>query len=583
MKLEFTPDELKGYFSGETKHIFYDEAKKITDAVNVHVTGEYPCDLLDERRPHEPVEVKDYRKKIWVPITKPIMSKVITSLSKIRRSADWSIKFEDEDQFTRIPDDERLSDYIEFKFPYFTSLTNWVFDVYLRQYAIDPNCVVAVLPLDTDIEENDFLKPFPSIFTSDLVLDFVQEDYAVLENPAGAFYRSGNSMVLGKSFFIATTETWTRWDQINGRMQFAPTTYNHELGFLPVFKAGGIMIDSKNTQYLYESRLSAMLPHLDEAVREYSDLQASIVLHLYPERWEYAASDCVKCNGTGRIRATEEGCAPVPCGECNGHGKRLTSPYGKILVFPTEVGNNPIPNPPAGFVEKDVEIIKLQDERVEAHKYSALAAINMEFLAKTPLSESGIAKEVDRDELNNFVNAIAEDVIKMMDNIIFTAATFRYRTQYNEEQILLMLPKIPVPEKFDMLSSRHLEEDVKSAKENKLNPVLLNAIEIDYATKKFNTDPNVRDELLLILQLDPLPNVSEDEKMVKLQNGGITKETYIISSNIHEFVQRAIQENPKFVDMEITEQKKIIKSYATAQATAETAKAKVLTNELQVA
>lgn len=583
MKLEFTPEELKGYFNGETKHIFYEDALEIAKKIKTHVTGEYPCDLLDERRPHEPVEVKDYRKKIWVPITKPIMSKVITSLNKIRRSADWSIKFEDEEQFTRIPEGERLSDYTEQKFPYFTSLTNWVFDVYLRQYATDPNCVVAVLPLTADVLENDYLKPFPSVFTSDLVLDFVQEDYAVIENPAGALYRSGNAMVLGKSFFVATTQRWMRWDQINGRMQFAATVYEHGLGFLPVFKAGGIMIDSKNTLYLYESRLSAMIPHLDEAVREYSDLQASIVLHLYPERWEYAASDCVKCNGTGRCRE-ETSAEIIPCNACNGHGKRLTSPYGKILVFPTEAGNNPVPNPPAGFVEKDVEIIKLQDERIEAHKYAALAAINMEFLAKTPLSESGIAKEVDKDELNNFVNAIAEDVIKMMDNIILVTATFRYRTQYNEEMIKEMLPEIPVPEKFDMLSSRHLEEDVKAAKENKLNPVLLNAIEKDFARKKFNTDMEVSDELFLILELDPLPNVSEEDKMVRLTNGGITKETYILSSNIHEFVQRAIQENEGFADLPITEQKRIIKGYATAQATAETAKAKVLqTNELAVA
>jgi hypothetical protein len=583
MKLEFTPDELKGYFNGDTRHIFYEEAVEIAKKLAVHVTGEYPCDLLDERRPHEPIEVKDYRKKIWVPITKPIMSKVITSLSKIRRSADWSINFEDEAQFSKVPDGEKLSDYINSKFPYFTSLTNWVFDVYLRKYATDSNCVVAVLPLE-EAEENEYLKPFPAIFTSDLVLDFVQEDYAVLQNPAGALYRSGKSMVEGESYFIATTETWERWDQINGRREFQKKyEYNHGLGILPVFKAGGIMINSKNTNYLYESRLSAMLPHLDEAAREYSDLQASIVLHLYPERWEYAASDCVSFNGTGKCRP--QGTSEITqCSECNGYGKKLTSPYGKILIFANEAGQNPPPSPPAGFVEKDVEIISVQDKRIEAHKYAALAAINMEFLAKTPLSESGIAKEVDRDELNNFVNSIAEDVIRMMDSIIWVSALFRYRAQHGEEEIKKMLPMIPVPEKFDMLSSRHLEEEMKSAKDNKLNPLLLNAIEIDYAGKKFSTDPNVKEELLLILQLDPLPNVSEDDKMLRLSQGGITKETYIISSNIHEFVQRAIQEDPTFPDKDIKEQKAKIKSYASAQAQAETAKAKVLqSNELAVA
>lgn len=202
------------------------------------------------------------------------------------------------------------------------------------------------------------------------------------------------------------------------------------------------------------------------------------------------------------------------------------------------------------------------EESIERHIYNALSAINFEFLSKTPLSQSGVAKEVDKDELNNTVHSIAEDIVSAMDNIYWFIAKYRYGIQYNEEQISEMVPQITVPEKFDILSSSHLQEELKGAKESKFNPVLLNAMEKEYASKKFNTDPDVSDLVQLILNLDPLPNVSEDDKMSRLSNQGITQETYVISSNIQEFVRRAIEENKGFVDMEVKKQREIMIKFA---------------------
>ncbi len=258
---------------------------------------------------------------------------------------------------------------------------------------------------------------------------------------------------------------------------------------------------------------------------------------------------------------------PCPNQLCN-HGYLATGPYSKIMVKPTsniEGGGN-VPMPPAGFVEKDIAIVKLQDEGVDKHIYNALAAINFQFLENTPLNQSGIGKEVDKDELNNTVHSIAEDIVRNMDNIYTIIALTRYAVQYAPEVILAdMLPVVSVPEKYDILSSSHLEEELASAKTNKVNPILLNALEVEYATKKFNTDPEIRDVLILVLKLDPLPNIGEDDKMTRLSNKGITQETYIISSNIQEFVQTAIDEDPKFADLPLKDQKAKMKMYAQAQ------------------
>ena len=125
-----------------------------------------------------------------------------------------------------------------------------------------------------------------------------------------------------------------------------------------------------------------------------------------------------------------------------------------------------------------------------------------------------------------------------------------------------MLPNIPVPEHFDIFSTRFIEEDTKNAKENKLNPVIINAMELNYAAKKFNSDPEVRDRLMLIFELDPFPNISEDDKQAMLQSDGISKVDYVISCNIHEFVKRAILEDETFPVKEYKEQRAKLKGYA---------------------
>lgn len=586
-KLIFTQSEVEDIFKEkpEALHPFYEMSKKISSKMAVHADGEFPKDLLEERRPNEPLEVKEYREKIWVPITKPTFSKVFSSLQKIRRSSDWSVNFKDLDQFTQINEEETLEEYTEKKFPYFTSLTNWVYSIFLRKYLIDPNAVIFVFPLQTEVQENEFIKPFPVIFNSCDIIQFIDDDYAILRNPLGSVYKVRNKEEIGASYFFITTQQILKYDQIDSKGNFKLVLeYNHELNVLPVKKVKGIMIDQIDNQFLYESRISGMIPELDEAVREYSDLQAAKVLHIYPERWEYTNNECTNCKGTGRRPNPNwfMGCEPtIPadttCDTCKGHGYIVAGPYSKIMVKPPNaLEGTQVPTPPAGYVEKDVEIIKIQQEGVDKHIFKALAAINFEFLENTPLSQSGIAKEVDKDELNNSVHSIAEDIVAAMDNIYKMIAYYRYKALYPFDQIDEMLPLIPVPEKFDILSPQHLSEELDKAKQGKTNPVILNRMEVEFAAKRFNTDSNVKDLVQLILELDPLPNVSEDDKMSRLSNKGITLETYVISSNIIEFVQRAINEDKNFVDKDLKDQKEVMKKYAQEQIEENTAAAEAM-------
>jgi hypothetical protein len=223
-----------------------------------------------------------------------------------------------------------------------------------------------------------------------------------------------------------------------------------------------------------------------------------------------------------------------------------------------------------------VEIVELQDKRVEKHIYNALAAINMQFLSDVPLVESGLAKGVDRDEASNFVHSVAEDLVNSMEQISYNISILRFGVQHSEEEIEELQPEIHVPEHFDIFSIKIDEEELQNAKTNKLNPAIINEMEIEYANKKFAGKPEVQRKLAAVLTLDPLANVSEDDKGMRLTNNGVTQDDYILSCNINSFVERAISEDENFLVLDTKQQKEVLLKYV-----AEVTKKTTLNGQLQ--
>ncbi len=576
---KFNSDQLKNFFSGKYYHKAYSETVRLADEIKIHSDGEYPEKIIEERRPSESKAVKEYREKIWKPITKPVFSKIISSLNKIRRSSDWSIKYNLSKVADRIPLGESLNDYCEKNLPNFKSITNWAFGVLLKTYLVDSNALICVYPMQEQIEANEFLKPFPYIYYSHQVIDFVEEDYAIVKSTDKVLYTENNQQKWGDCYYIITTLSVQRWEQYTSDKDYRLSwEYKHELGFLPVVKAKGIFKEALDGNFIFESRISSIIPHLDEALREYSDLQAEVVQHIFSEKWEFVSDECPQCKGKCKIPGTGFMSKDIDCPTCDGTGNKARGPYTTLQLKPPMAGEANFPTPPIGYVQKQIEIVKIQDERIDKHIYKALASINMEFLEKTPISESGVAKEVDRDELNNFVNSIAEDIVAVLDSVYYFINEYRYKLLIpNLEDRIEMLPTIAVPEKFDLLSSTYLETQLQTAKSNKVNPVIINALEIEYANKKFNNDSFIRDKVALILQLDPLAGISEDDKMIRFSNKWITKECAIISANIQEFISRAIEENGDlFFKMQLKDKKALMQKYAQEQIKSDSSVAEIL-------
>jgi hypothetical protein len=539
---------------------------ELAGRLSAHAEGIMPDRLINERRPSESEKIKDYRRKIYVPITKNPINKVITSLFKIRRSTDWNIAYSKDTP--AILGDNTLENYCELNYPSFTSITNWVFSELLKCYLLDANGVYACVPLDLPETASEYVSPVAYFFPSKQVYAYEAGEYAVLQSPEISRYASpqGRNVYLdGQVFYILTKDETVKYEQ-NSKSAggFSVTVnYRHGLGYLPCDKVGGLFKSWTNGEIVYESRIDVMTPNLDEAAREYSDLQAEVVQHIHSEKYLYATEECPVCRGSGVGKGPDG--LPCECPTCKGIGRVTgTSPYGEhVISLQRKLENYQIPEVPIGYVHKDTEIVKVQAARIRDHLYSALAAVNMEFLSEVPLSESGVAKEVDRDELNNFVHSIAEDVVRIMDNIYKWICDLRYSVAVPDVvRRSEMLPVINVPEQYDLLSSSHIMNEIAAMRAANANPLTVAALEIDFVRKKFNANPEAANRLSAVLELDPLAGMSADDKMSYAAEKVIRRIDYVVSANIVRFVNMAVEEHKDFFSKSYTDRMAILETYA---------------------
>jgi len=601
--MDITPDLLKKYFTGKKKRLSYSDSVTAYEFLRFHFDGverrpisgydstagttinrydyaDYAMQLvlatlIHNRRPSETEEIWTYRKEIFECITKECTSAVLRSLTKIFRSDEWDIRYPDTPLPANVTEEESLEEYCEEYFPMqYDSITNWARSILLKQMLIDPNAVCLVAPLTPNVKANEYLKPFPIIFNSNQVYEYIPDDLAVLLSVE----RTDDN---GNIFLVVTPTHIEKYEQGKNASDYIITdSYAHGLGELPVFRLPGVFRKAYAKDTLNESHLSAIVPRLNEATREYSDMQAEVVMHVFSETVEYASQKCEECfNPTLGLSTGTKGTGKkiVTCQKCNGTGLMGAAPYKKTVLAIPKLDQKEIPAPGKWFIEKNTDIVKIQDERIDGHIYKALAAINMQFLADTPLNQSGTAKEVDKDELNNFIYAIASDVIKAMNRVYYFVNEYRYRIAIpSKSKRKEQLPSIPIPTRYDLLGGSYILEEIKSAKgDAKLNSISVQAMELEYINKQDGVSyTKAHDTLSLIFDLDPFPDANDDEKLARKQAQGITDLDYTISCNINQFIKRAMYENEDFCDWDRSEQVALMETYGNEKLKVTTEKMK---------
>lgn len=557
------------------RHSGYEKATEHAKEMRVHILGETPKEKLETYRPNEPKEVQEYRVKIYEPETKGFSKKVLNTISKVTKNSNYSIDHIQEPD-SSIPEGETLQKYTEKEYPIYKNLLDYIFKKLFKNDMYDPNAIAVIEPLYQTNEPTELYKPVCKVYRSDQLYDYTYGEHYTILLDERSKYKQGSAEKEGNIYKVITKDSIYRMIQTGEEAGKAIYTIevDYEIPFneTPVFFLGGEDCSEYN-YYLLESFMSGMLPYWNKCINISSDLDAQFVQHMYLERVELET----ECDQQGCTYSSEKGYyglikddgSCTRCRRCDGTGwKNGRSPYGstKIREKSTLDGNNNQIFPGVEYINKDTSIVKTCMEYIQYKKDEGFSSLNMDFLSTVGLSQSGIAKSTDRNEFNDFLSTISDN---LFDNIIYHSYYYinqwRYYILFNgdKEKLNDNMPSINKPTTFDTANVMQIGQEISELTTAGVSKEIIGYMSKNLADKKFANDFEIKNIVQSVLDLDPLPNMSEDNKMVILGNRGTTEINYIISCNIKPFILRAWEEKGNdFFEMKLLDKIDLLKGYA---------------------
>lgn len=559
-------DNVKALIDHEARrHKAYSKTVELADAMAVHVYGKKPTEILERYRPNEPETVRKYRLEIFKPITKSLTEKITNTVSKVVNDRYFKIQFPEEG-LNNYNEKEQPEKYFFEQYPIYQSVMTWVRETFIDKDFADPNALILIKPKYFDIDQTEMFDPMPYFYTSDEVIDY----------KAGEFYltykgeKEKGRATEGKICFI-NREVLVHAEYKEGEIVNVEEFF-HDFGFVPAFFAGGQYVDKGKVGF-FKSFIDGVRPHWDKVIELSSDKDGSIVNHLYPERWEYQ----IECENSGcrsgKVNKAEElrkmG-VPVPkgttsveemnCPKCSGTGYITNrTPYGAISVSASALNpEQTAPIPPANYITKDIAPIDKLEQIINDEKLNGFKAVNMEVIAKVGDNQSGVAKALDRSDLDAFLHRIASHIFDyVLPQVFCYSIIWRYSGQYGVDQLLDYCSEISIskPLEFNVLTLDNLIEEFNAAKNSGSTANHMKNVEAEIVQIKFSGNQKELKKNLAIVYLRPFPNKTIDDLMSENAIGAVRKKDIILNSNVEQLVEIAIEESDNFLELTRNEQR----------------------------
>lgn len=535
---------------GKIRHPFYDKTVTHAEEMGVHVEGETPEKLLNINRPNEEPKIKEYRLATYEPVTQSLSEKVINVVNKIFNPRLWTFEFPEQSG------KDTLAQYLTEDYPFYRSLMNFITETFTIKDFSDPNGVIVIMPQSFDIEETELFEPVATVYTAESTVDYGDDYFTFL-------FSSHIIKIFTETQILHYTNIKDKWE--------LTWEFTHDFGFVPAFRLGGI-VKGKREPFYYESWIRGVLPHWNQVVQLTSDLQAAYMNHLHVQRWQFE-TECQEpeCR-SGKVKTEVTTDSPfnglkkgewtlIDCNTCKGTGRVSTGPYGVHTINRDAIDETAtIPTPPFGYESPPIDVVDKVEDRISKEEKRGLASINMEIVQMVGTDQSGVAKTVDREDLNAFLTRYSRHVFEyVLPQMIEMIAVWRYGVTI--DNIDTLIPEISQPKDFNILSLDQLSAEYTSATNANVSDGYVKHLEKELVQTKFANNDEARKLNTALIDLNPYPGKSVDD-LLTLRNLGEQEWTIFKFNHLIELVDIAIENDKDFLDKPRKEQREAIDELA---------------------
>ena len=573
----------------------YLESVRQVNRIKPHSTTDYfPAQLFKNLSPHREEEEADWIKHNYECVTLPVWMDFQSTIKRGTNPNNYKIKFDGE-MPSEYEDGNGPMEYLNDQIKLYGSIHTWfssvLFDVKLK----DPNGVVAVQPYDLKTEQNeagetvisseDMLEPVPIYYESGQVMAFQEDEWYFLLSKEQVKLSEQHNANPGFVFMFFDKERIVRLEQTGKYTDWTfdhIELYRHDWGYVPVWKLKG-QPEMRSTKVYFQSPFDFAVGNLNLALKNHMNKQMAEANGAWPHKIMVAAPcDNVGDNDEsctmGRIwvnnKDSEGEGRMAACPKCKGRGYLdKPSPGSTLMIDENQLTQDSLGIERIRFVAPDPSILKHLAETVRENENRArdilhIYSTNSEATGQDP---TATGKWIDNNAMLAFMMPIVSEGFDMYEDIIQSMVAMRYGGAVPE-------PTIVRPTDFDYRTSADYLDQYTDLLSKGAPPVVLIKILEKYIEKMFYADGKDKQVFKLILAADSVVAKKDDEIRNMVGAGTLAKWQAILHHNVFRFINEIMEEDDKFFDKEMKEQKEVLIQKAKDEAALITTSSETITS-----
>jgi hypothetical protein len=549
----------------------YVDAVKQTKRIKAHSDPEhFPSELFAVRAPNATDDQFKYVKANYKCTTNPIWQELMSVVGRAFIDNNWQMIWGE--------GSDELKTYCTENFPVYHSTEYFVKNVLPSIKLSDANGIIAIRPHGFKFIQNeqgefildDTQLPEPAIFyhPSEKVLVRERNVVVVIDDERSVVTVSGKPAKEGRVLFIYTPEAIYRSEQVGVKSDNKYNTYlyfAHGEDKMPCIDLGGIPQIAANGSIYWISPFRFATDLLDLALTNRNIMQVSIASVVFPFKimmsdecdFEDSTSRC----SMGKLVSLDTGDLMGKCHSCGGSGQRLPySPLGQYLWKKPEgtTAGGQYPYKPVEFVEAPVQGLEFVREQVsldteKARSILHLHTSNSDVKGSQDMTATGMA--IDRESQFAFIRGISDQIFGLWDWMFKRISFQRYG---NYEQV----PTLIYPQSFNFRTEADIWAQIKTAREAEAPAYIIQELFYSLLNNLLSSSPDALKIFETITNADKLFSVSATAVAARKASNAIEPWQLTIHDSALQIVNGLIRENPKYLDLDITERINILESKA---------------------